>query len=300
MAEPIAELTVLDVSGCCASLGAEVLDEEAAATLAEAFKAVGDPVRLRLLSLLMTAAGGRGLRVRPGRAGRQEPADGLAPPQGAAPGAGLVTATRRGTNIWYAVVPGPGRGAARGCSPCRLDPTRQCLRRSCGACGAGELAGGRGPIYATVIASGPGRRDRAAVPARRGMPATRRHDPRLRSGRCRDHDRDDRALGLGPRRSPTRSATTSGVTPRTRHLAVHARRRGGARAPARRLGRRERGGGVWTMQSGIFAREHGQPGPAPRHAASATSDGASASPRRGRVWRDVRYEERRSATVGTA
>lgn len=44
--------------GCCASLGAAALAEPEAATLAAMFKALGDPVRLRLLSLIASHPGG--------------------------------------------------------------------------------------------------------------------------------------------------------------------------------------------------------------------------------------------------
>ena len=104
MAESSGELTVLDVSDCCTPLGAEVLEEAAAETLAEAFKAVGDPVRLRLLSLLMTATGGEVCAcelVEP--VGKSQPT--VSHHLKVLRQAGLVTATRRGTNIWYAVVP---------------------------------------------------------------------------------------------------------------------------------------------------------------------------------------------------
>lgn len=104
MAEPRTELTVLDVSDCCAPLSSEALDEPAAATLAEAFKAVGDPVRLRLLSLLLTAAGGEVCAcdlVEP--VGKSQPT--VSHHLKVLRRAGLVTATRRGTNIRYAVVP---------------------------------------------------------------------------------------------------------------------------------------------------------------------------------------------------
>ena len=47
-----------DGVACCAPLSASPLPAEAAATLAKAFAALGDPVRLRLMSLLMTADGG--------------------------------------------------------------------------------------------------------------------------------------------------------------------------------------------------------------------------------------------------
>lgn len=96
------ELGVLDVSGCCAPLAAEPLEAAAADTLAEAFKALGDPVRLRLLSLL--ASGGEVCAcdlVEP--VGRSQPT--VSHHLKVLKEAGLVTATRRGANIWYAVVP---------------------------------------------------------------------------------------------------------------------------------------------------------------------------------------------------
>jgi ArsR family transcriptional regulator, arsenate/arsenite/antimonite-responsive transcriptional repressor len=43
---------------CCPSLGAAALDDSQASTLAAMFKALGDPVRLRLLSLIASHPGG--------------------------------------------------------------------------------------------------------------------------------------------------------------------------------------------------------------------------------------------------
>lgn len=43
---------------CCVPLLSAPLDEQAAAELAAAFKALADPVRVRLLSLIATAPGG--------------------------------------------------------------------------------------------------------------------------------------------------------------------------------------------------------------------------------------------------
>lgn len=43
--------------GCCAPLAAEPLTAEQAMDVAKAFKALGDPVRLRLLSLITSAQG---------------------------------------------------------------------------------------------------------------------------------------------------------------------------------------------------------------------------------------------------
>jgi ArsR family transcriptional regulator, arsenate/arsenite/antimonite-responsive transcriptional repressor len=94
-------LPLLDLRECCAPLVAEVPDGAASEQLAVAFRALGDPVRLRLLGMLLTAEGG------------QVCACDLAEPLGRAQPtishhlkvlreAGLVTAERRGTNIWYA------------------------------------------------------------------------------------------------------------------------------------------------------------------------------------------------------
>ncbi len=97
-------LEVLDVTACCAPLATELLDADAAGTLAEAFKALGDPVRLRLLSLLATAPSREVCAcdlVAP--VGRSQPT--VSHHLRVLREAGLVTATRRGANIWYAAVP---------------------------------------------------------------------------------------------------------------------------------------------------------------------------------------------------
>jgi ArsR family transcriptional regulator, arsenate/arsenite/antimonite-responsive transcriptional repressor len=52
------ELPVLMDASCCRPLVTEALTEHAATDLARAFKALGDPVRLRLLSLIAARAGG--------------------------------------------------------------------------------------------------------------------------------------------------------------------------------------------------------------------------------------------------
>ena len=50
--------TVLPVVECCSPLRREPLSEEQAAGVARMFKALGDPVRLRLFSLIASHAGG--------------------------------------------------------------------------------------------------------------------------------------------------------------------------------------------------------------------------------------------------
>jgi ArsR family transcriptional regulator, arsenate/arsenite/antimonite-responsive transcriptional repressor len=94
----------LDVAACCAPLADRELAGPDAAVLAEAFKALGDPVRLRLLSLLATAEGGEVCAcdlVEP--VGKSQPT--VSHHLKVLRDAGLVTATKRGVNIWYAVVP---------------------------------------------------------------------------------------------------------------------------------------------------------------------------------------------------
>jgi ArsR family transcriptional regulator len=52
------QLPVLVTDACCTPLVTEALTEESAVDLSRSFKALGDPVRLRLLSLIAARAGG--------------------------------------------------------------------------------------------------------------------------------------------------------------------------------------------------------------------------------------------------
>jgi ArsR family transcriptional regulator len=93
-----------DAVVCCPPLSAAPLPADAAAPLARAFSALGDPVRLRLLSLLLTAEGGQVCAcdlVDP--VGKSQPT--VSHHLKVLREAGLVTGTRRGQNIWYAVAP---------------------------------------------------------------------------------------------------------------------------------------------------------------------------------------------------
>lgn len=60
MAAPTASLPVLDdaLAACCNPLTAGALDADAAERLARVFKALGDPARVRLLSLIAAHEGG--------------------------------------------------------------------------------------------------------------------------------------------------------------------------------------------------------------------------------------------------
>jgi ArsR family transcriptional regulator len=94
----------LDVSACCAPLSEQAIPAGSATVLAEAFKALGDPVRLQLLSLLATAGEGEVCAcdlVQP--VGKSQPT--VSHHLKVLRDAGLVTSTKRGVNIWYAIVP---------------------------------------------------------------------------------------------------------------------------------------------------------------------------------------------------
>ena len=107
----IKELPVLDqpqsastTGQCCTPLATTLLPESDAEVLSERFAALGDPVRLRLVSLLANAESGAVCVCD------------LTEPVGRSQGtvshhlkvlskAGLVTAEKRGRNTWYSVVP---------------------------------------------------------------------------------------------------------------------------------------------------------------------------------------------------
>lgn len=89
---------------CCTPLVLEPLPEPDAALLSQRFAALGDPVRLRLVSLLANAEGGAVCVC-----DLTEPVDRS---QGTVSHhlkvlskAGLVVSEKRGRNMWYSVVP---------------------------------------------------------------------------------------------------------------------------------------------------------------------------------------------------
>ena len=97
------------VDQCCTPLVRQALDEQAATELSRMFKALGDPVRLRLLSLIASQA------ARTGRRGEVCVCDllGAFDVQQSTIShhlrvlreAGLVDCERRGTWVYYWVVP---------------------------------------------------------------------------------------------------------------------------------------------------------------------------------------------------
>ena len=93
---------LLDLSSCCEPLAADVPDEQESARLAAAFRALGDPVRLRLLGLLLAAEDDEVCAcdlTEP--LGRSQPT--VSHHLKVLREAGLVSATRRGTNMLYTV-----------------------------------------------------------------------------------------------------------------------------------------------------------------------------------------------------
>lgn len=92
------------VAACCPGLLTAPLDEEQAADLAKVFKALGDPVRLRLLSMIASQAGGEVCVC------ELTPAFDLAQPTIShhlklLKQAGLIESERRGTWVYYRLVP---------------------------------------------------------------------------------------------------------------------------------------------------------------------------------------------------
>ncbi|MDQ0792168.1 helix-turn-helix transcriptional regulator [Streptomyces sp. B1I3] len=101
------ELVILGqdgADGCCPGLLTAPLDEDQAETLAKVFKALGDPVRLRLLSMIASRAGGEVCVC------DLTPAFDLSQPTIShhlklLKQAGLIDSERRGTWVYYRLLP---------------------------------------------------------------------------------------------------------------------------------------------------------------------------------------------------
>jgi ArsR family transcriptional regulator, arsenate/arsenite/antimonite-responsive transcriptional repressor len=92
------------VEECCTPLILELLPEPAAAALSERFAALGDPVRLRLVSLLANADGGAVCVC--DLTGPVERSQGTVSHHlKVLSKAGLVVSEKRGRNMWYSIVP---------------------------------------------------------------------------------------------------------------------------------------------------------------------------------------------------
>jgi ArsR family transcriptional regulator, arsenate/arsenite/antimonite-responsive transcriptional repressor len=113
------EFALVDLSavvGCCAPLVREPLTGEQAVDLARVFKAMGDPVRLRLLSLIASHEGGEACVC-----DISDVFDLTGPTIShhlkVLREAGLITGERRGTWVYYRVRPEALRAAAQVIAP---------------------------------------------------------------------------------------------------------------------------------------------------------------------------------------
>lgn len=107
------QLVVLDTAtgACCEPLAEAALDATQAETLAPMFKALGDPIRLRLLSMIASAQEGEICVC------DLTPAFGVSGPTishhlKVLREAGLIAGDRRGTWVWYRPLPEAMRSLA--------------------------------------------------------------------------------------------------------------------------------------------------------------------------------------------
>ncbi|MEO3745330.1 metalloregulator ArsR/SmtB family transcription factor [Plantactinospora sp. B5E13] len=108
MSKQMPALTLADLNAgkpCCAPISEQRIPAETAAVLAPAFKALGDPVRLRLMSMIASAPAGEICVC------DLTPAFDLSGPTishhlKTLREAGLVDAERRGTWVYYRACPG--------------------------------------------------------------------------------------------------------------------------------------------------------------------------------------------------
>ena len=97
-------MSIQEPDACCAGLADAPLDEPEAAELARVFKALGDPVRLRLLSMIASRKGGEMCVC------ELTPAFELSQPTIShhlklLRQAGLIDGERRGTWVYYWAIP---------------------------------------------------------------------------------------------------------------------------------------------------------------------------------------------------
>jgi ArsR family transcriptional regulator, arsenate/arsenite/antimonite-responsive transcriptional repressor len=93
-----------DESSCCSSVMAGALDEHDAEQLAQGFRALADPARIRLLSIIAADPDGEVCACDlVGPLGRAQPT--VSHHLSLLVEAGLLTRTKRGRWAWYRVVP---------------------------------------------------------------------------------------------------------------------------------------------------------------------------------------------------
>jgi ArsR family transcriptional regulator, arsenate/arsenite/antimonite-responsive transcriptional repressor len=98
------ELPIVAEGACCAPLASEPLDAAEADELAPLFKAIGDPVRLRLLSLIACHAGGEAC-VCDLTGAFELTAPTISHHLKVLKQAGLIDSERRGTWVYYWIIP---------------------------------------------------------------------------------------------------------------------------------------------------------------------------------------------------
>ena len=101
----------LDLVACCPPLAADPLSAEQAAVLARRFKALGDPVRLRLLSVIASHEGGE-VCVCDLSVGVDVSGPTVSHHLKVLREAGLIDGQRRGTWVYYRPVPEARAGLA--------------------------------------------------------------------------------------------------------------------------------------------------------------------------------------------
>jgi ArsR family transcriptional regulator len=97
-------ITDVTAGGCCPPMVDQALSQDAAAELATGFKALGDPVRLRLLSLI-AARGGEEVCVCELTDAFQVKGPTISHHLKVLREAGLIDCERRGTWVYYWIVP---------------------------------------------------------------------------------------------------------------------------------------------------------------------------------------------------
>ena len=105
-------LPVIDAAACCAPLTREPLGQEQAADLARSLKALADPARLRLISIIAASEGQEACvcdLTEPLEVGQPTVSHHLK----VLADAGFVTRSKRGTWAYYALVPGALDSVAR-------------------------------------------------------------------------------------------------------------------------------------------------------------------------------------------
>jgi ArsR family transcriptional regulator len=95
--------STVDPLSCCGPVRADALDEAQADLLANAFAALADPIRLRLLSFITSSAGEVCACDLVEPSGRSQPT--VSHHMKILVDAGLVTRDKRGLWVWYRAIP---------------------------------------------------------------------------------------------------------------------------------------------------------------------------------------------------